>query len=274
MEKIGKISQIMGAVVDVTFEDGNLPEILNALNVDRGVYYAEFKKLEGGSGNDVFVIDYVTNGARKFDGDLVNGNDDNQDGTINWTEYYTHPLIIADFEQGVDKIGLRDGTGDWSGKTIVAVQGTGALSSHTLLFMGKSERGSDSDGYVWAILWNTTATDITADDFVLVSNDMNYTTSTLSGVTISNDASLASDATLQLTDDGNLNDDNGMQSSGLIDSSPSFTFENISSSSPVTDGSDFSDLLSESFVSDENNMEVVTIEELEEEEILVSIDII
>ena len=36
MEKIGKISQIMGAVVDVTFEDGNLPEILNALNVDRG----------------------------------------------------------------------------------------------------------------------------------------------------------------------------------------------------------------------------------------------
>ena len=36
MEKIGKISQIMGAVVDVTFEDGNLPEILNALNVERG----------------------------------------------------------------------------------------------------------------------------------------------------------------------------------------------------------------------------------------------
>jgi len=36
MENIGKISQIMGAVVDVTFEGGNLPEILNALNVDRG----------------------------------------------------------------------------------------------------------------------------------------------------------------------------------------------------------------------------------------------
>ncbi len=32
----GKISQIMGAVVDVVFEDGHLPEILNALNVDRG----------------------------------------------------------------------------------------------------------------------------------------------------------------------------------------------------------------------------------------------
>ena len=36
MANIGKISQIMGAVVDVTFEDGKLPEILNALNVDRG----------------------------------------------------------------------------------------------------------------------------------------------------------------------------------------------------------------------------------------------
>ena len=36
MAAIGKISQIMGAVVDVTFEDGDLPEIMNALNVDRG----------------------------------------------------------------------------------------------------------------------------------------------------------------------------------------------------------------------------------------------
>ncbi len=31
----GKISQIMGAVVDVAFEDGNLPEIYNALEIDR-----------------------------------------------------------------------------------------------------------------------------------------------------------------------------------------------------------------------------------------------
>ena len=31
----GKISQIMGAVVDVAFEDGNIPEILNALEVER-----------------------------------------------------------------------------------------------------------------------------------------------------------------------------------------------------------------------------------------------
>ena len=32
----GKTSQIMGAVVDVAFEDGHLHEIMNALNVDRG----------------------------------------------------------------------------------------------------------------------------------------------------------------------------------------------------------------------------------------------
>ena len=37
MSKVtGKVSQIMGAVVDVVFEDGRLPEILNALEVDRG----------------------------------------------------------------------------------------------------------------------------------------------------------------------------------------------------------------------------------------------
>ena len=36
MSKKGNISQIMGAVVDVTFSDGQLPEIYNALEVDRG----------------------------------------------------------------------------------------------------------------------------------------------------------------------------------------------------------------------------------------------
>ncbi len=36
MSKNGKISQVMGAVVDVVFEDGHIPEIYNALNVDRG----------------------------------------------------------------------------------------------------------------------------------------------------------------------------------------------------------------------------------------------
>ena len=33
MSAVGKISQVMGAVVDVEFKDGNLPEILNALEV-------------------------------------------------------------------------------------------------------------------------------------------------------------------------------------------------------------------------------------------------
>ena len=36
MSKTGKISQVMGAVVDVAFEDGYLPNIYNALSVDRG----------------------------------------------------------------------------------------------------------------------------------------------------------------------------------------------------------------------------------------------
>ena len=36
MSKTGKISQVMGAVVDVVFEDGHLPNIYNALSVDRG----------------------------------------------------------------------------------------------------------------------------------------------------------------------------------------------------------------------------------------------
>ena len=31
----GKISQIMGAVVDVEFKEGKLPEILNALEIER-----------------------------------------------------------------------------------------------------------------------------------------------------------------------------------------------------------------------------------------------
>ena len=36
MRKQGKISAIMGAVVDIAFDDGNLPEIYNAVEVDRG----------------------------------------------------------------------------------------------------------------------------------------------------------------------------------------------------------------------------------------------
>ena len=36
MPIVGKVSQIMGAVVDVVFEDGQLPKIMNALEIDRG----------------------------------------------------------------------------------------------------------------------------------------------------------------------------------------------------------------------------------------------
>ena len=36
MSEKGKISQVMGAVVDVVFEQGHLPDIYNALTVDRG----------------------------------------------------------------------------------------------------------------------------------------------------------------------------------------------------------------------------------------------
>ena len=35
MSGIGKVSQVMGAVVDVTFEDGQLPQIMNALEINR-----------------------------------------------------------------------------------------------------------------------------------------------------------------------------------------------------------------------------------------------
>lgn len=35
MSEIGKVTQIMGAVVDVAFEDGHLPEIMNALEINR-----------------------------------------------------------------------------------------------------------------------------------------------------------------------------------------------------------------------------------------------
>ena len=35
MSGFGKVSQIMGAVVDVSFEDGQLPQIMNALEIER-----------------------------------------------------------------------------------------------------------------------------------------------------------------------------------------------------------------------------------------------
>ena len=35
MSSFGKVSQVMGAVVDVSFEDGKLPNIMNALEISR-----------------------------------------------------------------------------------------------------------------------------------------------------------------------------------------------------------------------------------------------
>jgi F-type H+-transporting ATPase subunit beta len=40
----GKISQVMGAVVDVVFEQGHLPDIYNALSVDRAMMAPWFWK--------------------------------------------------------------------------------------------------------------------------------------------------------------------------------------------------------------------------------------
>ena len=117
---------------------------------------------------------------------------------------------------------------------------------------------------------------MTSDDFVLV--DASYNTSTLSGVTISNDSALASDATLQLIDDGsneeNGGSENAMIVSGLIDDSSSFSFDNINSPDPVVEVNDYSDLLSQTFSSHDEDLEVAVIDELEEEEILISIDIV
>jgi F-type H+-transporting ATPase subunit beta len=34
MSNVGKIKQIIGSVLDITFENGHLPEIFNALEID------------------------------------------------------------------------------------------------------------------------------------------------------------------------------------------------------------------------------------------------
>jgi hypothetical protein len=164
------------------------------------LYSASFRnvKFKGGDGNDVFIIEYDTNWIWNSDNSF-SGNDSNQDQTINWNEYSSMPAVIVDFQDGSDKIGLRGS--DWSGKTIVVQQGTGSFSNHTFLLTGAIERGGDSDYRYWLILWDTDASTITADDFVLV--DGSYGTSSLSGVTISTSLS---DAGLE-TEDGVLNFD-------------------------------------------------------------------
>ena len=113
--------------------------------------------MTGGNGNDVFVIEYNT-GWKWDSGDSFNGNDSNQDLSINFDEYYSIQGVVTDFQDGSDKIGLRGS--DWSGKTIVVQQGTGSMSNHTFLLTGAAERGSDSDYQYWLILWNTTASNL------------------------------------------------------------------------------------------------------------------
>ena len=141
--------------------------------------------LIGGDGADVFVIEKDDN--NKWDtGNAMSGWDNNSDGQTDLiTETNERPGIVVDFVDGTDKIGLR---GDWSGSTIVVAQGTGSNSAHTFLYQAKAEH-SDSDAQIWLVLANTTASNITADDFVLV--DSSYATSSLSGVTISSNLALA-----------------------------------------------------------------------------------
>ena len=66
MSKItGKISQIMGAVVDVVFEDGRLPEILNALEVDRGEEGTLVLEVAQHLGDSIVCLLYTSDAARR-----------------------------------------------------------------------------------------------------------------------------------------------------------------------------------------------------------------
>ena len=221
----------------------------------------------GGSGSDIFVLDVD---ASHFD----SGNSFNIHNThipgIKSTDIENGPYIIDDFQDGSDKIGLF---GNWSGKTIVIQQGTGDFSNHTFLMKGTAEKGGDSDFHYWAILWNTSASTISSDDFVLV--DASYNTSALSGVTLSTSASDAG----YNTEDGELRidgqgSDGAFYQSGLIDDGQGISFENINSPDPVFEVNDFDNLLEENLNSSNEELIPVVIDEIEEEEILISIDII
>ena len=176
----------------------------------------------GGSGADVFVIE-VDGDTYDYENDSeITGSDNNGDGVTDFiTETNERPSVIADFEDGVDKIGLK---GDWSGKTIVVTQGSGDYSAHTYLYKAKSDHSEDNS-QVYVILANTTASNITADDFVLVGSD--YTTSALTGVTVSTDASLISSGLPSIAPILPV----GSAALGESDSS--------SSSSPLEGGTDF-----------------------------------
>ena len=244
---------------------------------------------KGGTGNDIFVIDAE---ASHFDsGNALNIQNLNMPG-MKSTDIENGPYIIDDFEDGVDKIGLF---GSWSGKTIVVLQGTGAFSDHTFLAKGTSEKGGDSDFHYWAILWNTSASSITADDFVLV--DSSYGTSTLSGVTISTSASDAvlssEDASLDLSfEDASLevNSISGaleqspslVFNSSLIEDDNGFDFDNIEdlNSDNLNNLVDMSDILERNDVNKDSNssqhqqQDYTSLEDLREEEILSFLDTI
>jgi hypothetical protein len=223
---------------------------------------------KGGSGNDIFVLDAD---ASHFDsGNSFNILNQNVVG-LQSTDIENGPYIIDDFEDGVDKIGLF---GSWSGKTIVIQQGTGDFSNHTFLMKGTAEKGGDSDFHYWAILWDTTASSITADDFVLV--DSSYNSSTLSGVTISTSPSDAGyspeDGELEI--DGNGNND-AFLISGLIDESSSIGFENFNAPDPVFQVNDYDNLLNDNqLATNDDQANYTVISEIEEEEILFPIDIV
>ena len=221
---------------------------------------------KGGTGSDIFVLDVD---ASYFDsGNSFNIMNQNIPG-LKSTDIENGPYIIDDFEDGTDKIGLY---GNWSGKTIVIQQGSGTYSNHTFLMKGTSEKGGDSDYHYWAILWNTTASSITSDDFVLV--DESYGTSALSGVTLSTSISDAgySPENGSLRIDGTGTD--SFTGSGLIDNSLGLEFDNVSSSKTLLDDTEIEDVLFDNYevVDDASNYSVI--DELEESEILIYLDTI
>ena len=122
---------------------------------------------------------------------------------------------------------------------------------------------------------DTTASSITADDFVLV--DSSYNSSTLSGVTISTSASDAGyspeDGELEI--DGNGNND-AFLISGLIDESSTIGFENFNAPDPVFQVNDYDNLLNDNQITtnDDDHASYAVISEIEEEEILFPIDIV
>ena len=134
---------------------------------------------EGGTGNDLFVIEATSetwSSSQNFQ-----GNDRNNDFKTDFLEMYQRPGVIYDFKDGSDKIALK---GDWSSKTVVIKQGTNEgniynndMSQHTVIYSSSKDSGGNYDQII-AILANTQATSISADDFVTV--DASYSATAIS----------------------------------------------------------------------------------------------